>query len=139
LWVAQLELLGAFVVLVDRAAGAAGQLAGTRDDRVEHCLDVQRRADGPADLAQRRQLLDGAAQLARPSLQRREQPHVLDGDDGLVGEGPQQLHMCIGEPVDLPMGNGDGPNHVVLPSHRYTHHTSRATRPNVRARFWTEI
>ena len=55
---AQLELLGRLVVLVDRAAGVAGQLAGAGDDRVEHRLDVERRADGLADLAQRGQLSD---------------------------------------------------------------------------------
>ena len=75
---AQLELLGGLVVLVDRAAGGAGELAGARDDRVEHRLDVERRADGLADLAQRRQLLDRAGQLARPRLQLLEQPDVLD-------------------------------------------------------------
>ena len=55
---AQLELLGGFVVLEDRAAVGAGELAGAGDDRVEHRLDVQRRADRPTDLTQRRQFLD---------------------------------------------------------------------------------
>ena len=55
---AQRELLGALVVLEDRAAVGAGQLAAAGNDGVEHRLDVQGRAYGPADLAQRRQLLD---------------------------------------------------------------------------------
>jgi hypothetical protein len=38
---AQLELFGRLVVLVDRAAGGAGQLAGAGDDRVEDRLDIQ--------------------------------------------------------------------------------------------------
>ena len=92
---AQYELLGAFVILVDRAAVGAGQLAGAGDDGVEHRLDVQRRAHRPANLAQRRQLLDGLGQFARPGLQLLEQPYVLDGDDRLVGEGLQQLDLAI--------------------------------------------
>jgi len=132
--------------LDDRIDGAA-QPCGTLCDGIEHGLDVRRRTgDHPQDLARRRLLIERLGHLRmgrreRPVLllQLREQPDVLDGDDGLVGEGLQQLQMCIGEPVDLPMGNGDGSNHVVLPSYRHTHQTSRATRPNVRARFWTEI
>ena len=34
---------------------------------------------------------------ARPRLQFLEQPHVLDGDDRLVGEGLEQLDLLVGE------------------------------------------
>ena len=87
---AQLEMLGRLVVLVDRAAGIPDQLTGARDDRVEHRLDVECRTEGLTDLAQRGQLPDRPRQLACPRLQLLEQPHVLDGDDGLVGEGLEQ-------------------------------------------------
>ena len=56
--------------------------------RLEDRLEVER---GPADhleqLAGRRLLLQRHPQLAVARLQLLEQPHVLDGDDGLVGEG----------------------------------------------------
>ena len=40
-------------------------------------------------------------------LQLLEQPHVLDGDDGLVGEGLEQLDLPIGECADLGRGRQD--------------------------------
>ena len=36
-------------------------------------------------------------QVAVARLQLLEQPHVLDGDDGLVGEGLEQLDLLVGE------------------------------------------
>src|SRR6266511_4078410 len=75
---AQFELLSVLVVLEDGAASGAGQLAGTGDDRVEHCLDVERRAHRPTDFAQGRQLLDRLDQLARPRLQLLEEANILD-------------------------------------------------------------
>ena len=64
LWVARSrELLGLLVVLVDRARVGAGQLVRARDDRGEHGLEVERRAEGLADLPQSLQLADRAGQL----------------------------------------------------------------------------
>ena len=98
---AEPELLGGLVVLEDRASVGPRQLTGAGDDRVEHRVEVERRADRAADLAQRRELLHRARQLARPRLQLLEQPHVLDGDDRLVGEGLEQRDLPVGEGPDL--------------------------------------
>jgi len=46
-------------------------------------------------------LLQGHAQLAVARLQLRKQPHVLDRDDGLVGEGPEQLDLFVRERIHL--------------------------------------
>ena len=66
--------------------------------RVEDRLEVE---GGPPDhleqLAGRRLLLEGDAQLAVACAQLGEQPHVLDGDDGLVGEGLEQRNLPVGE------------------------------------------
>ncbi len=70
----------------DRAAVGPGELIRAGDDRVEHRVEVERRADRAADLAQRRELLHRARQLGRPRPSSCEQPDVLDGDDRLVGE-----------------------------------------------------
>ena len=49
------------------------------------------------------QLLDRLGQLARPRLQLLEEADVLDGDDGLVGEGLEQRDLPVGErPTLLP-------------------------------------
>ena len=50
---AQQERLGVLVVLVDGARVGAGELARAGDDRAEHGLEVQRGAEGLADLAER--------------------------------------------------------------------------------------
>ena len=91
------ELLGALVVLEDHAAVQPRQLDGPRHDRGQHRLEIERGADRAADLAQRRELLDRARQLLRPRLQLLEQADVLDGDDGLVGEGLEQRDLLVGE------------------------------------------
>ena len=116
---AQLELLGAFVVLVDRAAGAAGQLAGVGDNRVEHRVDVERRAHRSADVAQGRQLLDGTAQLARPRLQLLEEPNILDGDDGLVGKGLEERDLPLAEGARHGATDGERSDRLAVSKHRH--------------------
>src|SRR6266436_1176895 len=76
------------VVAPDYPEDRTAQDAGVADDRVEHGLDIGRRArDHAKDLARRRLLLQRLREVAVARLQLREQPRVLDGDDGLVGEG----------------------------------------------------
>jgi hypothetical protein len=102
------------------------------DDRVEHHLDVERRAHGPADLAQRGQLLDRLRQLARTGLQLREEPNVLHGDDGLVGEGLQQLDLALGERPGLGSDHHYDADGSTLPQHRYVEAASKADRTGER-------
>ena len=54
--------------------------------------------DDAQDLAGRRLLLQRFGEVAVASLQLREQPHVLDGDDRLIGEGLEQRDLVVGEP-----------------------------------------
>ena len=102
---AQVELLGRLVVLVDGPARGAAELHGPGHDGREHGRELERRADRLADLAQRRELADRARQRRRPLLQLLEQPGVLDGDHGLVGEGLQQLDLAVGERPGLDRGS----------------------------------
>ena len=46
-------------------------------------------------------------QLALARLLRLEQPRVLDGDDGLVGESLEQLDLAVGERANLGASDGD--------------------------------
>ena len=64
------------------------------DDGVEHRLHICRRAADDAEhLGRRGLMLQRFAQLRIALLQFLEQPHVLDGDDSLVGEGRDQLDL----------------------------------------------
>ena len=74
----------------------------------EHGLEVERRADRLPDLAQRLAARPptASARAVRAS-QLLEQPHVLDRDHRLVGEGLQQLDLLVGERPGLGAADGD--------------------------------
>ena len=65
-------------------------------DRVEHRLQIDRRAaDDLEHVAGRGLVFERFVQFALARLLRLEQPRVLDGDDGLVGEGLDQLDLLV--------------------------------------------
>ena len=71
---------------------------GALDDGVEDRLHVRgRAADDAEHFGRCRLMLQGFAQLCVALLEFLEQPHVLDGDDGLVGEGFEKRDLLIGE------------------------------------------
>ena len=66
------------------------------DDGVEDRLHVGRRAADDAEhLGRCRLMLQGFAQFCVALLEFFEQPDVLDGDDGLVGEGFEQRDLLV--------------------------------------------
>ena len=72
----------------DRGIERLTQARGARGHGIEDGLHIRRRAaDDAQDLARRRLLLQGLGEVAVAHLQLLEQPHILDGDDRLVGEG----------------------------------------------------
>src|SRR5437867_9303453 len=66
-----------------------------RDQRVEHGLQIERRA------ADHLEHVGGGGLLLQRLAQLVEQARVLDGDDGLVGEILDQLDLLIGERTDF--------------------------------------
>ena len=56
----------------------------------------------PSISARRRLMLQRFGEFRVALLQFFEQPHVLDGDDRLVGEGFEQLDLSVGERAGLP-------------------------------------
>ena len=70
------------------------QLAGRFCQRIKHLLQIERRpADDLEHVGRGRLLLKRLRQLARARLDFVEQPHVLDGDHRLVGEGLEQRDL----------------------------------------------
>ena len=66
------------------------------DDGVEHRLHVRgRAADDAEHLGRCRLMLQGLAQFCVALLEFFEQPHVLDGDHRLVGEGFEKRDLLI--------------------------------------------
>ncbi len=82
-------------------------------------FEIERRVDRLADLAERAQLLDRLRQLGRAGAQLVEQPHVLDGDDGLAGEIRDQLDLLVGEGAHLLAIDADGADQLILLEHRH--------------------
>ena len=80
---------------------AAAESDSVAHDRLEHRLHVGRRgADHAKYRGSCRLLLQCLSQLARARLHLVEQAHVLDRDDGLVGEGRDQLDLLLRERLD---------------------------------------
>ena len=101
---------------IERLAQAGRAL----DDRVEHRLDVGRRArDDPEDLAGRGLLLQGLGEVVVPRLQLPEEPDVLERDHRLVREGLQQRDLGVGERLrSAPALNRDRADRDPVADHR---------------------
>jgi hypothetical protein len=85
----------------------------TLENRIEHRLQVRRRAgDDPQDLAGPRLLLQSLLRLV-------EQPHILDGDDGLVGEDLEQGDLPAGEEPSFCAAEADRADRHTLPHQRH--------------------
>jgi hypothetical protein len=98
------------------------QLQCVRSDDVTHRLDVGRRArNHPQDLGGGRLLLEGLGQLSVPRLQLREQAHVFDRDDRLIGEGFEERDLLGREGVDLGPSVENGAQRRALPQQRRRH------------------
>ena len=69
------------------------------------------------DLRSRRLLLQCLAKIAGALAQLVEQPRVLDGDDGLIGEVLDERDLLLGEWADLLAINGDRTDQLVLLEH----------------------
>jgi hypothetical protein len=59
-------------------------------------------------LAEAGKLLDRPGQLACPLLELREQPHVLNRSDGLIGEGLEKIDLPFAECSNLSASERDG-------------------------------
>src|SRR5215510_7374902 len=112
-----MELLGALVVLEDCATVGADEVIGTRDDRIEDDINVERRAEGLAHRRERSQLADRASQFASAGFELPEKPHVFDGNDRLVGKGLEQCDFAFVIRLHMSSCDSDRPNHRVLSSH----------------------
>ena len=79
-------------------------------------------ADHPEDLAGRRLLVQRLGQVLVTRLQFLEQPHILDGDDCLIGEGFEQGHLGIGEGTHLRAQDRDRAEGLSLAQQRNLRH-----------------
>src|SRR5690242_4818072 len=97
---------------IDRAEETAAQTGRTLGDRVEDRLKIRRRARNDAkDLRRRRLLFERFGQLTIALIEFFEEPHVLDGDYRLVGEGLQERNLTLRESSDNVASEVDRSDH----------------------------
>jgi hypothetical protein len=73
-------------------------------------------------------LIECRRQLAVACLELREQPHVLDRDHGLIGEGLQEGDFVVSKPPEVVTGNRDRPDRLVATEQR--HHNRASVAPD---------
>src|SRR5262245_46105145 len=82
------------VVEPDNAEYSLAQARGALNNRIEHWLSIGRRpTDDAKHLARRGLMFESLGKLARAHLHLVEQPHVLDGDHRLIGEGDGEFDL----------------------------------------------
>ncbi len=113
----------------ERAEEAGAQPHGAPDDGVEDRLHVGLRAtDDAQDLARGRLLLERFCQIAVARLQLLEQPHVLDGDQRLIGERAKQLDLSLAELAWLTPTDGDRADGASFVKHGHGQRRAKTTR-----------
>jgi hypothetical protein len=90
-------------------------------------LEIERRADGPPDLAGRGELLHAARERLRALVQRRQQARVLDGDDRLVGRRLEQLDAAGTEGPWRGVTRHDRPDRLPLAQHGHRERRAPST------------
>ena len=104
------------VHLKQRCIVGSAEMDGALGECVQHRLEIRGRgADHPEDLGRRCLLLKRRRQVAVTRLELLEQAHILDGDDGLVGEGLQQGDLRVGERRRRGPGDGDRADRLPAP------------------------
>src|SRR5262245_18763116 len=108
------------VLLNDDDVIGATKTSGTLGNRVQHRLQVGRRAaDHAQDLTRSGLPLQGLLRLV-------EQSHVLDGNHGLVSEGLEELDLILWERPGLHAGDADYPDTYPITEHRNKEHAVEA-------------
>src|SRR6266849_7080687 len=103
------------VVKENGAVQTVAQANRALNDRIENRLHIARRArNDPQDLAGGGLPTERLRQVAVAGLQLLEQAHVLDGDDGLVGEGLQKGDLALREEADFRARKLDCPDRDAL-------------------------
>ena len=101
--------LDAFAIdAIDCSVYRIAQPRSIFDNHVKHRLNIRRRAgDDAQDFTRRRLLFQRLLEFV-------EQPHVLDGDHRLVGEGFEELDLRRGEGAHLDATRAEYSNQFTL-------------------------
>src|SRR5262249_55105641 len=106
------------------------QAGGALHHRVQHGLDISRRAaNDTQDLTRRCLSIESGCQLTVASLQFLEQAHILNGDDSLVGERLQEFDLVLWERPHHSPGDADHSDAGTVSNHGHEENTAEALFP----------
>jgi len=96
------------------------QPRGGFNERIQHWLQVEgRAADDLEDIACRSLVFERFFEIARARVQFVEQPDILDRNDGLIGEGLEQIDLRLQKRRDLAAHHGDRPDRIAVLQDRH--------------------
>src|SRR5262245_16228061 len=105
---------------METAKGGVAQPHSPTDDRIEYWLSVGRGARNDLkDVTGGRLPFESLSQVAVSFVEFSKQPHVLNRDDGLVGEGLEQGDLVGGEAARFAACHRDRSERLVLAKQRY--------------------
>src|SRR5215472_5276483 len=119
-----IEGLTGWVELKDATAIRSGEIHRIAGNRIQHLPQIQRRADRPANVAKSANLFERKLKLAGALLNFLEQPHVLNGNHRLVGEGRHKLDLFVSKRLDLSPEDNDHANRNAFPEQRHSEYRS---------------
>jgi len=113
----------------DLAVDGLAQPRGAFEHGVEHGLDVRGGVgDHAQDVRSGRLLGQAVRQLLVALLQLREQAHVLDGDQRLVGEGLQERDLALAERPGFGAADRDGADGAAVAHHGHAEGRAESRR-----------
>src|SRR5215467_8316396 len=95
-----------------------------------------RHADDAQDVTGRGLCVECSGQIPVACLQLPEQPHILNGDDRLVGEGLEEGDLLGSEGVDIRAPEPDSPERLSLAQQRNVRDRPQAGNTSADACFW---
>ena len=98
------------------------------------CTSVCELTDDAQDVTGRRLCVERRRQVTIAGLEFFEQPHVLDRDHRLVGEGLEQRDLVVSESPGLAAGHRDRSDNLVMPEHGHGALATKATNLSIGVR-----
>src|SRR5262249_13915904 len=108
------EDLALLVILVNDSGIRARELRGPSHDGAQDGAEIQGGRDRLTDLAERPKLTHRASQGLGLCFEFLEQSDVFDGDDGLIGEGLEELDLLVRKRPALAPADGDRSDRLIV-------------------------
>src|SRR5215831_18119955 len=123
---AEEKLFRGLVIFVNRSAVGTAQLDRVGDNSCQHGFKVERGAYDLTDFTKGFEFAHRACQFVGSLIQFFEQPHVLDGDHGLVSENFEKCYLLFREGSNLHTANRNASDNDFFSKQRRNEHGANA-------------